>query len=36
MAVEIRQMSADAGQINKPINRPHKVIMGHAISRENA
>ncbi len=31
MAVEIRQMRADAGQINKPINRPHQVIMRNVI-----
>jgi hypothetical protein len=31
VAVEIRQMRADAGQINKPINRPHQVIVGNVI-----
>ena len=31
VAVEIRQMHADAGQINKPIKRPYQVIMGNVI-----
>ena len=31
VAVEIRQVSADAGQVNKPINRSNQVIMGNVI-----
>ena len=31
VAIEIRQMGADAVQINEPINRPQQVVLGDVI-----